>query len=84
MDGTDTFEACGGEALPPPLERTHPELAEHLRLIVAGQHTVRCVQATVGRRAYLLRSGQVVQGREAERNDPCPCGSGRKFKRCHG
>jgi preprotein translocase subunit SecA len=18
------------------------------------------------------------------RNDPCPCGSGRKFKRCHG
>jgi hypothetical protein len=18
-----------------------------------------------------------------ERNDPCPCGSGRKFKRCH-
>jgi uncharacterized protein len=22
--------------------------------------------------------------REAERNDPCPCGSGKKFKRCHG
>jgi uncharacterized protein len=20
----------------------------------------------------------------ARRNDPCPCGSGRKFKRCHG
>jgi hypothetical protein len=20
----------------------------------------------------------------AERNDPCPCGSGRKFKQCHG
>lgn len=20
----------------------------------------------------------------ASRNDPCPCGSGRKFKRCHG
>ena len=20
----------------------------------------------------------------AGRNDPCPCGSGRKFKRCHG
>jgi preprotein translocase subunit SecA len=19
-----------------------------------------------------------------ERNDPCPCGSGRKFKQCHG
>jgi len=21
---------------------------------------------------------------EAGRNDPCPCGSGKKFKRCHG
>jgi preprotein translocase subunit SecA len=20
----------------------------------------------------------------ASRNDPCPCGSGRKFKQCHG
>jgi preprotein translocase subunit SecA len=20
----------------------------------------------------------------ARRNDPCPCGSGRKFKHCHG
>jgi hypothetical protein len=24
------------------------------------------------------------QMRDAERNDPCPCGSGLKFKRCHG
>jgi hypothetical protein len=23
-------------------------------------------------------------GREVGRNDPCPCGSGLKFKRCHG
>lgn len=21
---------------------------------------------------------------EAKRNDPCPCGSGKKFKKCHG
>jgi uncharacterized protein len=21
---------------------------------------------------------------QAGRNDPCPCGSGRKFKHCHG
>ncbi len=25
-----------------------------------------------------------VAGRKVGRNDPCPCGSGRKFKRCHG
>jgi SEC-C motif len=23
-------------------------------------------------------------GKNVGRNDPCPCGSGRKFKRCHG
>ena len=23
-------------------------------------------------------------GRDVGRNDPCPCGSGQKFKRCHG
>ena len=22
--------------------------------------------------------------RDVGRNDPCPCGSGRKFKKCHG
>jgi preprotein translocase subunit SecA len=25
-----------------------------------------------------------VNGRKVGRNDPCPCGSGRKYKRCHG
>jgi preprotein translocase subunit SecA len=28
---------------------------------------------------------QVVRGQEkVGRNDPCPCGSGKKFKKCHG
>ncbi len=30
-----------------------------------------------------IAPGQVV-GREPSRNEPCPCGSGRKYKRCHG
>ncbi|MFN2625167.1 MAG: SEC-C metal-binding domain-containing protein, partial [Mycobacteriales bacterium] len=29
------------------------------------------------------RTGQVV-GSEPARNAPCPCGSGKKYKRCHG
>jgi len=24
------------------------------------------------------------EGEKVGRNDPCPCGSGKKFKRCHG
>jgi preprotein translocase subunit SecA len=27
---------------------------------------------------------QVVRGEKVGRNDPCPCGSGKKFKNCHG
>ncbi len=28
---------------------------------------------------------QVVRGEEkVGRNDPCPCGSGKKYKKCHG
>jgi preprotein translocase subunit SecA len=26
----------------------------------------------------------VVKGDRVGRNDPCPCGSGKKYKKCHG
>ena len=27
---------------------------------------------------------QAVAGNKVGRNDPCPCGSGKKYKKCHG
>jgi hypothetical protein len=30
------------------------------------------------------RQGTVVVGDKVGRNEPCPCGSGKKFKKCHG
>jgi uncharacterized protein YchJ len=29
-------------------------------------------------------SGTVVRGEKTSRNDPCPCSSGKKFKKCCG
>ena len=29
-------------------------------------------------------SGTVKKGRKIYPNDPCPCGSGKKYKKCHG
>jgi uncharacterized protein YecA (UPF0149 family) len=29
-----------------------------------------------------LRSKQVVKSKNIGRNDPCPCGSGKKYKKC--
>ena len=37
-------------------------------------------------RIYAAEDGQRLRRAfaTARRNDPCPCGSGRKYKRCHG
>jgi uncharacterized protein len=45
----------------------------------------RC-EAPAGIMALLAReeAEQQRRFRQAGRNDPCPCGSGRKFKHCHG
>ena len=43
---------------------------------------------TKERRTELYRaqkiSGTVIKEKKIGRNDPCPCGSGKKFKVCHG
>src|SRR3954469_7967494 len=39
--------------------------------------------ALTGRRAG-ERQGTIVATTKVGRNDPCPCGSGKKFKKCHG
>jgi preprotein translocase subunit SecA len=31
-----------------------------------------------------LNTGQPVKNLKVGRNDPCPCGSGKKYKQCHG
>jgi preprotein translocase subunit SecA len=35
-----------------------------------------------GRQAQ--RPAQATSGETVGRNDPCPCGSGKKYKKCHG
>ena len=39
--------------------------------------------AVSGRRAG-ERQGTVVAAAKVGRNEPCPCGSGKKYKKCHG
>jgi preprotein translocase subunit SecA len=42
-----------------------------------------CVDC-VARNADQRRFDNVTQGRKVGRNEICPCGSGKKFKKCHG
>ena len=37
-----------------------------------------------GAPAVSQKGGQAVSSDKTPRNAPCPCGSGRKYKKCHG
>ena len=39
---------------------------------------------TSERRKKQKLSGTIVKGKKIGRNDPCPCGSGKKYKKCCG
>jgi len=34
--------------------------------------------------APAVKRQPIVLGEKIGRNDPCPCGSGKKYKKCHG
>ena len=75
-----------------------PDGEEGLNYLCAGYKTFfHHVDRPMRVMANLIRSGrfadeimQLYQGEEQEpyagigRNDPCPCGSGKKYKNCHG
>ncbi len=59
---------------------------------VAGQAGIKSELREIHENAQMIGAGDgsgdgsssVVKEPEAGRNDPCPCGSGKKFKKCHG
>ena len=70
------------------------ELAEHISLFHPGEQPTRdqlideALFAAQLLRIYWLDNAPRPAQRRVEatpgRNDPCPCGSGKKFKKCHG
>ncbi len=76
-------------AAPPPAA-----LQENRDAIESGSSSAATVATSVGgqqRAAAPAAAGAAIAGgnvavltRKVGRNDPCPCGSGKKYKRCHG
>jgi hypothetical protein len=71
-------------------ERFHASLSANQQRIIASnilQNYDKLVNSDLGKAAFL---DEVTEKRYKEmqtvvgRNEPCPCGSGFKFKRCHG
>jgi len=52
---------------------------QHAAPQAPGSNEANTEQEHVGQSDPVIRQGQKVG-----RNDPCPCGSGKKFKQCHG
>ncbi len=48
------------------------------------QVVVEAFDAALSGRRPGERQGTVVASSKVGRNEPCPCGSGKKFKKCHG
>ena len=76
-----------------PVREMHPEISEAERFAPAPN----AEEVAVGSGFGAPGSGQVPPapspqprasmqhaGPKVGRNDPCPCGSGKKYKKCHG
>jgi len=84
----DVRFACNGECPKNRFTRT-PDGEEGLNYLCAGYKSFFThIAPVMGLMADRLRSGGfadevMTQLRNAPRNEPCPCGSGRKAKACH-
>lgn len=64
-----------------PLEETDPELADLLMKVCHGK--IRAIVRDTSVYEKTIEGFREVKI-QAGRNDPCPCGSGKKYKKCCG
>ncbi|MBL8976589.1 MAG: SEC-C domain-containing protein [Myxococcales bacterium] len=87
MDGHDV-EASVSKDLPPPLERSSdaPAPDATARTEPPAPRTQPLTSAVLAAHAEpgQPRQGPPVKPNKVGRNEPCPCGSGNKYKRCCG
>ena len=53
-------------------------------IIKPTEAVIEAFDAALAGRRPGSRQGTVVTDDKVGRNDPCPCGSGKKWKKCHG
>ena len=70
------------------MQYEHPTLSAESAADAASQHTPHTPREALPEPSAPVVKGAdetyVRQGRKVGRNDPCPCGSGQKYKKCHG
>ncbi|MBS1270298.1 MAG: Protein translocase subunit SecA [Gammaproteobacteria bacterium] len=76
----DIEEAETRRRVPESVQYLHPELSEAARPATGDSES----PDGAGQPAGGDKQPFVRQGRKVGRNEPCPCGSGKKYKHCHG
>jgi uncharacterized protein YecA (UPF0149 family) len=79
LDDLGLLDARPAEAVELVLTLDHDDVRELEKI-----RSARDVGQIAAVPADLPELGNVLGGGRTGRNDPCPCGSGKKFKRCHG
>ena len=80
-DSDDDPDTAGDdEAVEPIADEEREELVDHM---LDGVHEI-FTRLTPAREQALKPAPIRREAGSAGRNDPCPCGSGRKYKHCHG
>ena len=62
----------------------HPQPREMPAVHVQGGQAPRAPQPAQRPMPQRMAPGPAIDVKNIGRNDPCPCGSGKKFKKCHG
>jgi len=93
-DWMSTIHLYGTEAGWEALDRDDISIERHRALAAELPESIRKIhrfwldrresQISEGITPFLVRREPVRNPDKVGRNDPCPCGSGKKFKRCHG
>jgi preprotein translocase subunit SecA len=86
---TVTLDESNGEqsqqALPPPPRKRASTSMDDLEAQFQRRKKKELEQARMAGSNGNTAPQQVVRGQaKVGRNDPCPCGSGKKYKKCHG
>lgn len=66
------------------LDERESRLAEHERRVAEREARLTEWEGPLSAVEQRQRAAAVSTGRKVGRNEPCPCGSGRKYKVCHG
>lgn len=69
-----------------PAHLTRPQLTDKAEDLDEAQRIQREVASRDTRESAQRNMPRIpiIRDQKVGRNDPCPCGSGKKFKQCHG